>query len=111
MFILHYKKIFFAFSILLVLVSAIGIISKGFNWGIDFNYLVPLGEKGLYALMGASGTMPGFAGSIGKIQMQSASPYSTVHSNIRMYSVKIFLGVGFHVPSLRSKRSKTTVLR
>ena len=36
MFILRYKKIFFAFSILLVLVSAIGIISKGFNWGIDF---------------------------------------------------------------------------
>ena len=36
MFILRYKKIFFAFSILLVLVSAIGIITKGFNWGIDF---------------------------------------------------------------------------
>ncbi len=36
MFILRYKKIFFTFSILLVLVSAIGIITKGFNWGIDF---------------------------------------------------------------------------
>jgi preprotein translocase subunit SecF len=36
MFILRHKKIFFAFSIILVVVALIGIFSKGFNWGIDF---------------------------------------------------------------------------
>lgn len=36
MFILRHKKIFFTLSILLVLVSLTGIITRGFNWGIDF---------------------------------------------------------------------------
>ena len=36
MFILRHKKIFFTLSILLVLASLTGIITRGFNWGIDF---------------------------------------------------------------------------
>ncbi len=36
MFILRHKKIFFIFSGLLVLAAIVGIVSRGFNWGIDF---------------------------------------------------------------------------
>lgn len=36
MFILRFKKIFFALAIFLVVGSLVGIISKGFNWGVDF---------------------------------------------------------------------------
>lgn len=36
MFILRFKKIFFALAILLVAGSLVGIFAKGFHWGIDF---------------------------------------------------------------------------
>jgi preprotein translocase subunit SecF len=36
MFILRFKKLFFALAILLVVGSLAGIITKGFNWGVDF---------------------------------------------------------------------------
>ena len=36
MFILRFKKLFFALAIILVAGSLIGIATKGFNWGVDF---------------------------------------------------------------------------
>ncbi len=36
MFILRFKKLFFAISIVLVGVALAGLIARGFNWGIDF---------------------------------------------------------------------------
>jgi hypothetical protein len=69
------------------------------NWGVYYSYSILLSKKGLYAIAGATMTMPGTIGCIGKIQMQPDSPYSTIRDNIKMYSLEGFIGIGIHLKS------------
>ena len=66
-----------------------------FNWGSDFKYAVRLGHQGLYAVAMMSLTFPGAAGSIGKLEMQSGASYTMVREDIKMYSVKASIGIGY----------------
>lgn len=69
------------------------------NWGAYYSYTIQLSKKGLYAIAGATMTMPGTIGSIGKIQMQPGSTYYTVRDNIKMYSLVGFIGIGIDLKS------------
>lgn len=70
-----------------------------FNWGMDINYNLRLGKKGLYGLAGTSLTFPGIIGSIGTIELLPTSSYTIVKDQIKMYSINYFCGIGFQPKS------------
>ena len=65
------------------------------NWGVDYKYLFRIGKKGSYISTGATITMPGIIGSIGKIEPGSGSQYAVIHDQIRMFTINAYLGIGF----------------
>jgi len=71
--------------------------SVQFCWGIDFSYSLRLGTSGFYMIAGTSLTMPGLIGGIGKIKLEDDSSYTLVRSDIRMYTIKGFIGVGYRL--------------
>jgi len=66
-------------------------------WGIDYSYIQSFGKKGWYAIAGASITMPGLLGGIGKIEMENNSPYTIIRDKIQMYTVRGFIGIGMRL--------------
>jgi hypothetical protein len=75
------------------------------NWGVYYSYSILLSKKGLYAIAGATMTMPGTVGCVGKIEMQTDSPYSIIRDKIKMYSLEGFIGIGIHLKSDRKTNS------
>lgn len=65
------------------------------NWGLDLNAALNFRKTGISLLIGMGGTMPGIIGRIGKIDMQSGSPYSTTHPSIKMYSFQYLIGAKY----------------
>lgn len=69
--------------------------SVQFNWGSEFKYAVRIGRQGLYAVAMLSMTFPGTIGSVGKLEMEPDAAYTLVREDIKMYSVRGALGVGY----------------
>ena len=65
------------------------------NWGVDYKYLVRIGKKGSYISTGATITMPGIIGSIGKIEPGSWSEYTVIRDRIQMFTINAYIGLGF----------------
>lgn len=69
--------------------------SVQFNWGVDVQYDLPLGKKGMYLISGLSLTFPGIVGQKGKLELNETSSYEVVQDKIKAYSGSGFLGFGY----------------
>jgi hypothetical protein len=65
------------------------------NWGVDYKYLIRIGKKGSYISTGATITIPGIIGSIGKIEQRSGSEYTVIRDKIQMFTINAYIGLGF----------------
>lgn len=73
------------------------------NWGVDYKYLFRIGKKGAYLSTGASVTMPGIIGSIGKIDALPGSSYSIVRDKVQMFTIKGSIGIGFGLGKINKR--------
>jgi len=71
--------------------------SAMFYWGADYKYSLRIGRQGWFASTGASVIMPGTVGYIGKIELDPSSGYEIIRDEVRMYSIKAFLGIGIQL--------------
>ena len=67
------------------------------NWGLDYKYLLRIGKKGGYLSTGATVTMPGIIGSIGKLESLPNSQYTVIRNKIQMFTINAYLGLGFNL--------------
>ena len=67
------------------------------NWGLDYKYLLRIGKKGGYLTTGATVTMPGIIGSIGKLEPLTGSQSSVIRNKIQMFTINAYIGIGFNL--------------
>lgn len=70
--------------------------SAQFFWSMDYSYSFQI-AKGFYFNVGASVTMPGLVGCVGRMEMLPNSDYTITRDKVKMYSVSGFLGFGYRL--------------
>lgn len=70
--------------------------SAQFFWSMDYSYSFRI-AKGFYFNVGASVTMPGLVGCVGRMEMQPNSDYTITRDKVKMYAVSGFIGYGYRL--------------